>query len=275
MANIFISYRRDDSAGYAGRLYDTMNAQLGEGMAFMDVEGIGPGQNFANVLEENLENCVALVAVIGPRWLTITNDVGQRRLDEPGDFTRMEIASALRRSIPIFPLLVAGAKMPIREQVPEELALLTSRQAVSAGDVYFQRDVSRLMDALQILLPKPQREANFAGRWEAAITYEWGDHYQEVFQFEMEEDDVSGTASYLGTNRGFVAGTVKGNKIEFTTKSYTMLGDKTYEEKHQYRGLLSGDDIRFTLMTDSGYDSRQPQKFIAKRAEGSSMPHSS
>jgi hypothetical protein len=72
-----------------------------------------------------------------------------------------------------------------------------------------------------------------------------------------------------------VAGTVKGNKIEFTTKSYTMLGDKTYEEKHQYRGLLSGDDIRFTLMTDSGYDSRQPQKFIAKRAEGSSMPHSS
>jgi hypothetical protein len=113
----------------------------------------------------------------------------------------------------------------------------------------------------------------FAGRWRAQVKYSWGDSHNEVFNFKVDQNEVFGTATYVGGARGVLDGRIEGNRITFTTKSQTLLGDKRYEEKHQYRGRLSGNTIEFILQTDSGYDSRPPEMFTATRVEpGSPEP---
>lgn len=104
-----------------------------------------------------------------------------------------------------------------------------------------------------------------SGQWQAVVKYSWGDSHKEVFSFKVDQNDLYGTASYVGGTRGILDGKIEGNRISFTTKSMTMLGDKTYEEKHVYKGHLTGDTIDFVLQTDSGYDSRAPEMFTASR----------
>jgi TIR domain len=113
----------------------------------------------------------------------------------------------------------------------------------------------------------PENPSSFAGQWQALVKYSWGDSHKEVFNFKVDQNELFGTASYVGGPRGILDGKIEGNKITFTTKSITALGDKTYEEKHNYRGRLAGDAIEFMLQTDSGYDSRTPEEFTAKRVE--------
>jgi hypothetical protein len=113
----------------------------------------------------------------------------------------------------------------------------------------------------------PENPSGFVGKWEALVKYSWGDSHKEVFNFKVDQNELFGTASYVGGPRGILDGKIEGNKITFTTKSITALGGKTYEEKHNYRGRLSGDAIEFMLQTDSGYDSRTPEEFTAKRVE--------
>ena len=113
----------------------------------------------------------------------------------------------------------------------------------------------------------PENPESFSGRWQAQVKYSWGDSYKEVFNFKVDQNELLGTASYVGGPRGILDGKIDGNKITFTTKSLTALGDKTYEEKHNYRGRLSGGAIEFMLQTDSGYDSRVPEEFTATRVE--------
>src|SRR5262249_37847295 len=107
---------------------------------------------------------------------------------------------------------------------------------------------------------------SLAGKWTAPVKYSWGVSLDEKFDFKIDEGEVIGTASYLGTPRGILEGKVEGTKITFLTKTQTMLGSQTYEEKHRYRGRISGDTIEFILQTDSGYDTRPPETFTAKRA---------
>ena len=99
------------------------------------------------------------------------------------------------------------------------------------------------------------------------VKYSWGDSHNEVFSFKVDQNEVYGTASYVGGARGIVDGKIDGNRISFTTKSMTMLGDKTYEEKHFYKGRLTGSSIDFVLQTETGYDSRPPEMFTASRTE--------
>jgi hypothetical protein len=112
--------------------------------------------------------------------------------------------------------------------------------------------------------------ADFNGRWKAVVKYSWGVTHPEIFALRADQDEVDGTASYLGTGRGILDGKIQGNKITFTTKTYTILGDATYEEKHHYKGRFSGNAIEFILQTDSGYDSRPPEMFTAERVEPAS-----
>lgn len=114
--------------------------------------------------------------------------------------------------------------------------------------------------------PAVDASPGFAGRWQAVVKYSWGDSHTEVFSFKVDQNEVYGTASYVGGARGILDGKIEGNRISFSTKSMTMLGDKTVEEKHVYKGHLTGDTIDFILQTDSGYDSRAPEMFTASRA---------
>jgi hypothetical protein len=150
MARVFISYRRDDSAGYAGRLFDRLSARFGEANVFMDVDSIEPGQDFIASIQRSVTGCDALVAVIGPDWLTIARPDGRRRLDDPADMVRVEVESALSaRGIEVFPALVEGASMPRAADLPAPMRPLTRRQAVEISDSRFRFDSNRLIAAIE------------------------------------------------------------------------------------------------------------------------------
>ena len=151
MRAVFISYRRDDSEGQAGRLYDDLVRQFGDESVFMDVAGIEPGLDFRKVIDKNVSSCGVLLALIGPSWLDAKDETGQRRLDNPLDFVRLETASALKRDIPVVPVLVGKARMPRPEKLPEDLKELAYRNGVELTHARWDSDLQVLVKALQRL----------------------------------------------------------------------------------------------------------------------------
>ena len=162
---VFLSYRRDDTAGHAGRLFDQINSHFGDRVKiFMDVDSIAPGEDFIHVIENAVGACEVLIAVIGRNWLTATDQNGTRRLDNPDDFIRIEIATALNRKIRVIPVIVQGAAMPRRDQLPEPLAGLSRRNAIEISDARWKYDVDRLIKVLeQVLNKQPVREIDKGG----------------------------------------------------------------------------------------------------------------
>ena len=148
---VFICYRRDDTSGYAGRLHDALAGRFGAGEVFMDMEAIPPGADFVQQVEAAIAGCLALLPLIGPRWLSATSESGARRLDDPEDFVRVEIEAALRREIRLIPVLVQGAKMPRADQLPASLRALATLNALELSDTHWQADVRDLGDALASL----------------------------------------------------------------------------------------------------------------------------
>ena len=143
MKGIFVSYRRQDSQSAAGRLSDHLRDHLAGVPIFRDVETIEPGVDFVEAIERALASCGVLVAVIGPRWLSVTDAEGQRRLDSPDDYTRIEIATALNRTgVRVIPVLVEGAVMPLSTELPDDLGLLARRNAIEITDRRWDYDVS-------------------------------------------------------------------------------------------------------------------------------------
>ena len=164
MSRIFISYRREDSQAWAGRLYDRIEERFRPEHIFMDID-MEPGVDFVEALETAVESCDVLVAVIGRLWLSVTDDSGRRRIDNEQDWVRLEIATALRRDIRVIPCLVEGAKMPHASQLPLGLAGLARRQAVSLTHERFRSDADRLTRVIERILerdkavPKPAVKA--------------------------------------------------------------------------------------------------------------------
>jgi hypothetical protein len=133
---IFISYRRDDSSAWAGRLSDNLSRHFISKQIFIDVN-LEPGIDF---VEASVGSCDALIAVIGKRWLTSSDEEGKRRLDNPEDFVRLEIATALKRNIRVIPVLVDGALMPRSGDLPDNLKLLVRRNALDVSHNRFIAD---------------------------------------------------------------------------------------------------------------------------------------
>jgi len=149
MPGIFISYRRDDAAPYAGRLYDRLTREFAHDEVFMDIDSLRPGEDFVDAIDTRLEECRAVIALIGRRWASVTDaTTGMRRLDDPADYVRRELAAALERKLLVIPVLVAGAAMPRADELPDDLKPLLRRQAIELSDTRFQSDASRLIDAL-------------------------------------------------------------------------------------------------------------------------------
>ena len=154
-ANIFINYRREDSAGHAGRLFDALSDHF-QGRLFMDVDTLEPGVDFVEAIEKAVGSCEVLIVVIGREWLTIQDKAGHRRLDNPGDFVRLEVESALARRIRVIPVLVQDAPMPRVEELPESMARLARRNAIELSDARWAYDVDRLIRTIQdVLEEKP------------------------------------------------------------------------------------------------------------------------
>jgi len=333
MPGVFISYRREDSAAYAGRLFDILSTEFGQENTFMDLTTIEGGDDFSVVIERKLDVSDALLAVIGPHWLTVTEPNGGRRLDNASDFVRLEIGKALERGILVIPVLVGGASLPNTNDLPSNLRALCERQAMEVRDSHFHADVKELTDVLHHTLhgtgfvPKAanlkrfipaflvglavvigifwllvQRKsgrpnaiaagteqsaqnpgsalsdsakplANVAGEWEATVKYDWGDTYHEWFDFEVDRQALSGTAGFLGVPKGqgrpIWEGKIDGDRISFMTKSLASLSgdEKTYEDKHYYKGTVKGDEIVFTMVTDSSIETHTAIHFTANRVK--------
>ncbi|MEM9446739.1 MAG: SUMF1/EgtB/PvdO family nonheme iron enzyme [Verrucomicrobiota bacterium] len=147
---IFISYRRSDSIAETGRIYDRLVAKFGRDRVFKDVDSIPFGVNFAEYLDQAVSQCEVVLVAIGKTWLNVTDKDGVRRLDKPDDFVRIEVESALQRNIPVIPLLLQGASMPCRSQLPKSLQPLVRRNGIEVGyDPRFHNDMNRLVKNLE------------------------------------------------------------------------------------------------------------------------------
>jgi len=149
MASLFINYRRDDAPGVAGRLFDHLTRKFSRRSIFMDVDAMKPGMDFVKQLDTQVAQCGVLLAVIGPHWLDAKDNKGQRRLDSDNDYVRIELASALKRDIPVIPVLVDGAAMPPEDGLPDDLKSLVRRQALELRHTRFDADAEAITNALE------------------------------------------------------------------------------------------------------------------------------
>lgn len=152
MDKIFISYRREDSEGFARSLFQSLAGRFGKDQVFMDVEAIGLGMDFVEAIDKSLADCGVLLVLIGKDWAHCTDADGHRRLDNQDDFVRIEVAKALKRNVRVIPVLVKGAPMPGAEDLPEELRSLIRRQALELRHERWDSDVDHLSAALEKLL---------------------------------------------------------------------------------------------------------------------------
>jgi hypothetical protein len=152
---VFISYRRQESSGMAGRLHDRLATRFGRAQVFMDVDTIRLGVDFAAEITQAVSTCQVLLAVIGPQWLTATDQDGRRRLEDAEDIVRLEIAAALERDIRVIPILVEGAVMPRRQELPDSLATLARRSALILRHESFPADADRLLAEIEPILRPP------------------------------------------------------------------------------------------------------------------------
>lgn len=163
MDGIFISYRRDDSAGYAGRLYDRLAGHYGADRVFMDVEGIEPGADFVEAIESAVSSCRVLIVLIGKEWTSAADAAGRRRLDDPNDFIRLETGAALQRGIRVVPVLLEGAAMPRVDELPEEIKPLARRQAIEVSHKQWEASTGELIRTLEGILANTGARATTAG----------------------------------------------------------------------------------------------------------------
>jgi hypothetical protein len=146
---IFINYRRGDDPGHTGRLFDRLQDVFEPQQLFMDVDNIAPGLDFVRVLNERVAECDIVLAVIGKSWVDSRDPSGSRRLEDPEDFVRIEIESALNQGKRVIPVLVGDSQMPHPEDLPEALRPLARRNAVRLTHERFRADVQGLIKALQ------------------------------------------------------------------------------------------------------------------------------
>jgi len=160
MPNVFISYRRSDTtAGYASWIYERLEAAFGAGHVFMDVDSLPLGIDFVEHLERPLSTTDVALVLIGPGWLEAADETGARRLDDPDDFVRIEVAAALRASLRVIPVLVDGAQMPKSRLLPDDLRALARRQALT-----FQRHGGAAIRDLEAAIEQAEREGEAAAK---------------------------------------------------------------------------------------------------------------
>lgn len=177
MSGLFVSYRREDSRGDVGRLTKDLRDYLDGEQIFRDIDTVAPGVDFVKAISTAVGSCSVLIAVIGPNWLTVRDKNDHFRLEDPDDYVRLEIEVALSREIRVIPVLVGGADMPKRGELPESLSPLAHRQSHELSETRWDFDVESLAKEL-IQIPglkrrksvKPDVEREEKGRFQTPVT---------------------------------------------------------------------------------------------------------
>lgn len=179
MGSIFINYRRGETAGEAMALFNQLSAALGKDSVFMDVANIDLGRDFREALNERLASCDLMLAIVGRGWVDGKGASGRRRLDEPNDYVRLEIAAALKRNIPVLPVLVQGVHMPSADELPEDLGDFAFRNAFELSHSRWDSDVREMLKRLGLGEQRPKRHSTAAlpsgdaGQAQAAVAKRW------------------------------------------------------------------------------------------------------
>lgn len=172
-AQVFISYRRDDAAGYARAIGDALAAHLGADRVFIDVDDIQPGQRFAQVIQREVTDAKVLLVLIGRRWRG-ERDGAPPRIEEPTDFVRCEVAAGLASTAQVIPVLLDGTTMPAEAQLPADLRALAGRNALTLDNARYADDMSRLLAAVRKALGESTEPANVAVSAGAGRSVRWG-----------------------------------------------------------------------------------------------------
>ena len=210
MAGIFVSYRRDDSQGFAGRLADDLGERLGDDRVFRDIE-IPIGSDFSEVLHRAIAASDVLLVVIGRRWAAGTAAGQPSRLFEPTDWVRTEIEAAFARDKQVVPVLVGGAEMPSATELPKGIRRLVKLQAAEVSDRDWDDDVDALADRLRALAPALDRDPRARPQQESPseILRELG---ERVFDEALTDSRPDVRSSTLGGSflQGLMAGVWRG-----------------------------------------------------------------
>jgi hypothetical protein len=233
---LFISYRREQTAAHAGRIYDRLSEAFGEEAVFMDVDSIGLGLDFARVLDDAVSSCEVMLVLIGPGWAEIGDEQG-RRLDDPGDYVRQEIEAGLRREVRVVPLLLSGAALPRPEELPEGLRPLVSRQAFRLPDETFRSQAQVLVERLRPLVS--------AGALEAPAGAEPGWTAHAVHKSRMKRVlrvQLTHTQHTITFRIGFLNWSLRVDDVKIARISYRT-EDGVFVEEYQFQ-LADGDTAR-------------------------------
>ena len=285
---IFVSYRRDDAGGHAGRLVDRLTARFGDDAVFMDVQDIQPGDRFAKSIDDTIARCDCIVAVIGPRWVGLmqarTQALGAEAPAEAAqeDFVRHEIAAALRRDIPVVPVLVGGARMPTRQELPGDIAALSQRHAIEIRDSRFDDDAALLVDALAktrsvrrersvrrlgaggyialsvlvaalaiaaFVMTRPT-EVAVDGVWIAEMQKPGQRPYRIRLTLIRSGERINGRVEYPTGDGPIHDGQLKGSQLSFATTHVPQFASSPATIR--YEGEVTGDGIRLTAIDEAG-----------------------
>jgi hypothetical protein len=306
---VFVSYRRDDAAGYAGRIEEALERRFGHGTVFRDVLDIAPGEDFVAAIRNRLAGAKTVLVLIGPRWAggdAAEAAAGTRRIDDPADFVRLEVAMALDSGMQVLPVLLPGATMPSESSLPDVLKPLARRNAMAIGDTHWQADIDRLAaaiglaprrriwpwalgsallaaalvgawcwwhqasDATAPTAVEPDAGAALLGTWQANVRYDWGDRYDETFVFKRHAGELTGTASFLKYPRAIEKLRLDGNNLHFETRSVETMGESNKEVTRSYAAEVSGQPpdqmLVFRMQSSGGHGSSKPIEFEARRA---------
>jgi len=252
MAAIFISYRREDSAGYAGRLYDIVSEHFGKGEVFIDVDEIPAGADFVKVIEETEAQCSVLLVIIGKGWL-IQGEDGRPRLFDPQDFVRLEINAGLRSNIRVIPLLVGGAIMPRAPQLPEELLPLTRIEALTLEDTRFHRDVDQLIELLETIVPGKRNSAPPRNRNRAGIVLALSAALALVLVFWFTKSPKPPAAAQEASTSARPSAAIKGTSESAAAIKGTWESAVTYDWGDTHKELFKFETEDHTLTGTASY----------------------
>jgi hypothetical protein len=243
-SGLFISYRREDVPGHAGRLFDRLSEHFGESRVFMDVDSIDLGLDFVTALENALAACEVMLVLIGPRWLLSSDQSGKHRLEDPDDYVRAEIQTALERGIRVVPVLVQGARLPSAERLPSPIQTLVRRQALELGDASFKSDSRTLIQRLEPLIAfdDPRSTTTSTARvtssWQATLQRKQHLRRRLDLRLSQSAHSVEYEQRLVRTNVLRIDGAVVGSRF---------LESMTFRERYEF-SIADGPNMRTGLV---------------------------
>ena len=241
MAKVFVSYRRGGASQQTYRLTDELKRRVGEENLFLDVDSIAPGEPFAVAIDRAIRASDVVLVIIGPRWLKLAHQDGTRRIDDPDDHLRIEIETALNSGVKVIPVLVNGAVMPQRSELPESIDRLSGLHAQSLIDTHWAHDVDHLIAHIDPTPIKPKRDSRWSSPAIASLV---------IFIFTIINLAVLDETDELDHDAWVGAGTIAAVGLALAVYALRKLGE--HDSKSKTMAIISATLNGFVVLAAIG-----------------------